>query len=77
MEMQVKNGDRSRQFLRNVLVEDFLHGHYNHSLFWQMLKKDGGEPSKALATAIDQQFGSFSTFESDWTKAAVGQFGSG
>lgn len=52
-------------------------GHYNHSLFWQMLKKDGGEPKGALATIIDQQFGSFNTFKSDWTKAAVGQFGSG
>ena len=52
-------------------------GHYNHSLFWQMLKKDGGEPKGALAQAIDQQFGSFSAFKEDWTKAAVGQFGSG
>jgi len=52
-------------------------GHYNHSLFWQMLQKNGGEPTGALAAAIDQQFGSFSTFKSDWTKAAVGQFGSG
>jgi len=52
-------------------------GHYNHSLFWQMLKKDGGEPKGALATAIGQQFGSFSTFKAEWTKAAVSQFGSG
>ncbi len=52
-------------------------GHYNHSLFWQMLKKDGGEPKGALAAAIDQQFGSFNKFKEDWTKAAVGQFGSG
>jgi Fe-Mn family superoxide dismutase len=52
-------------------------GHYNHSLFWQMLKTEGGEPKGALADAIDQQFGSFSAFKSDWTKAAIGQFGSG
>ena len=52
-------------------------GHYNHSLFWQMLKKDGGEPAGALASAIDQRFGSFSAFKDEWTKAAVGQFGSG
>jgi Fe-Mn family superoxide dismutase len=52
-------------------------GHFNHSLFWQMLKKDGGEPKGALATAIDQRFGSFSAFKDEWTKAAVGQFGSG
>ena len=52
-------------------------GHLNHSLFWQMLKKDGGEPKGALAAAIDQRFGSFSAFKDEWTKAAVGQFGSG
>jgi Fe-Mn family superoxide dismutase len=52
-------------------------GHFNHSLFWQMLKKDGGEPKGALATAIDRRFGSFSAFKDEWTKAAVGQFGSG
>jgi Fe-Mn family superoxide dismutase len=52
-------------------------GHYNHSLFWQTLKTDGGEPKGALAAAIGQQFGSFSTFKEDWTKAGVSQFGSG
>ncbi len=52
-------------------------GHFNHSLFWQMLKKDGGEPKGALATAIDRRFGSFSAFKNEWTKAALGQFGSG
>jgi Fe-Mn family superoxide dismutase len=52
-------------------------GHYNHSLFWQMLKKDGGAPQAALATTIDKSFGSFSAFQEAWTKAALGQFGSG
>jgi Fe-Mn family superoxide dismutase len=52
-------------------------GDFNHSLFWQMLKKDGGEPKGALATAIDRRFGSFGAFKDEWTKAAVGQFGSG
>ncbi len=52
-------------------------GHFNHSQFWQMLKKDGGEPKDALATAIDQRFGDFNAFKNEWTKAALGQFGSG
>ncbi len=52
-------------------------GHFNHSLFWQMLKKDGGDPVGTLASAIDQRFGSFSAFKDEWTKAAGGQFGSG
>jgi Fe-Mn family superoxide dismutase len=53
-------------------------GHYNHSLFWQMMKPGGGgEPTGDLATAIDTAFGSFSTFKDNFTKAALGQFGSG
>jgi superoxide dismutase, Fe-Mn family len=53
-------------------------GHYNHSLFWQMMKKDGGgEPADDLAGAINTSFGSFSTFKENFTKAALGQFGSG
>jgi len=53
-------------------------GHYNHSLFWQMMKKGGGgEPAGDLAKAIDTAFGSFSTFKDNFSKAALGQFGSG
>jgi len=53
-------------------------GHFNHSLFWQMMKKNGGgEPSGELAKAIDGKFGSFSAFKDQFTKAALGQFGSG
>ncbi len=53
-------------------------GHYNHSLFWQMMKKGGGgEPTGELAKAIDAAFGSFSAFKDKFTKAALGQFGSG
>ncbi len=52
-------------------------GDFNHSLFWQMLRREGGEPQGPLATAIDRHFGSFSTFKAEWTRAAVGQFGSG
>jgi len=52
-------------------------GDYNHTLFWQMLKKDGGEPKGALASAMDKAFGNFSVFKEQWTKAALGQFGSG
>jgi superoxide dismutase, Fe-Mn family len=53
-------------------------GHYNHSMFWQMMNKNaGGEPSGELAKAIDKSFGSFSEFKGLFTKAALGQFGSG
>src|SRR5450755_3417484 len=53
-------------------------GHYNHSLFWQMMKKNGGgEPTGDLGKAMDTSFGSFSTFKDNFSKAALGQFGSG
>lgn len=53
-------------------------GHYNHSLFWQMMKKNGGgEPTGDLAKAIEASFGSFSAFKDGLTKSALGQFGSG
>src|SRR5213075_475707 len=35
-------------------------GHYNHTLFWQMMKKDGGgEPKGELAKVLDRAFGSY------------------
>lgn len=53
-------------------------GHYNHTLFWQMMKKGGGgQPKDDLAKAIDGSFGSFSAFKDKFTEAATKQFGSG
>lgn len=53
-------------------------GHYNHSLFWQMMKKNGGgEPKAELAKAIDASFGSFTAFKESFGKAATTRFGSG
>ncbi len=53
-------------------------GHYNHSLFWQMMKKDGGgEPKAELAKAIEASFGNFAAFKENFGKAATSRFGSG
>ena len=53
-------------------------GHYNHSLFWEMLSPDGGgAPSGELAEAIDAAFGSFDDFKAKFKDAGVNQFGSG
>ena len=53
-------------------------GHYNHSLFWQMMKPGGGgEPTGDLVKAIDASFGNFNTFKDTLSKAALAQFGSG
>jgi len=53
-------------------------GHYNHTLFWQMMKKGAGDgPKGELAGAIDKSFGSFSGFKDKFTEAATKVFGSG
>jgi len=53
-------------------------GHYNHSLFWQSMKKGGGgQPKGALAKAIEKNFGSFDKFKADFSGAAMKVFGSG
>src|SRR5437764_12743554 len=53
-------------------------GHYNHSLFWQIMGPNGGgEPTGEIASAIDDAFGGFASFKDALTRAAVGQFGSG
>ena len=53
-------------------------GHYNHSLFWRMMKKNGGgEPKGDLAKAIASTFGSYGAFKEKFSDGAVKVFGSG
>ena len=53
-------------------------GHFNHTLFWQMMKKDGGgEPKEALAQAIEKSFGGFPSFKEKFSDTAAKVFGSG
>jgi Fe-Mn family superoxide dismutase len=53
-------------------------GHYNHSLFWEMMSPDGGgEPEGDLAAAIDETFGSFDAFKEEFKNAGINRFGSG
>jgi len=53
-------------------------GHYNHSLFWEMMApKSGGKPSGEIAKAIEKGFGSFDSFVEKFSNAAINQFGSG
>jgi superoxide dismutase, Fe-Mn family len=53
-------------------------GHFNHSLFWQMMKKDGGgEPKTELSKGIEKSFGNFADFKTKFTEAATKVFGSG
>jgi len=51
---------------------------WNHTFYWNCLSPNGGGvPSGKLAEAIDNQFGSFDDFKTEFTKAAVTNFGSG
>ena len=53
-------------------------GHFNHSMFWQIMAPHaGGAPKGALASAIDQAFGSFEQFKAAFKDAGVKRFGSG
>jgi len=53
-------------------------GHVNHSMFWQIMKPNGGgEPTGAIASAIQSAFGSFDAFKTAFNDAGVKRFGSG
>lgn len=54
-------------------------GHYNHSLFWEMLTspKEDNRPEGALLEKIEADFGSFDAFKETFAKAAATRFGSG
>ena len=51
---------------------------WNHTFYWMGLSpKGGGEPTGALGDAITKKWGSFAKFKEEFTKTAVGTFGSG
>ncbi len=53
-------------------------GHYNHSLFWQLMSPNGGgEAGGDLGRAIEHRFGSFGAFQEMFAAAAATRFGSG
>ena len=53
-------------------------GHWNHSLFWQLMSPTGGgSPTGNLASAINAAFGSFDDFKTKFGAAGVARFGSG
>ncbi len=53
-------------------------GHYNHTLFWEIMSPSGGgAPGGELGSAIEAAFGSFADFQGALKTAGVNQFGSG
>lgn len=62
----------------NAAVRNNGGGFYNHDLFWKVMSPNGGgEPSGALADAINAAYGSFDGFKDAFSKAAATRFGSG
>ena len=53
-------------------------GHVNHTMFWQIMKPNGGgKPTGAIADAIQGSFGNFEDFQKQFNDAGLKQFGSG
>ena len=53
-------------------------GHYNHTLFWEIMRpKGGGEPKGDLAKAIDAAFGNYEGLREKMNNAGMTRFGSG
>jgi Fe-Mn family superoxide dismutase len=66
-------GDAAKQGIFNNAGQ-----HWNHELFWRVMKKGGGgNPGGELAKRIDDSFGSFEAFKEQFKTAGVTQFGSG
>lgn len=73
IEELLKNLDMNNMALRNNGG-----GFYNHNLFWKMMSPNGGgNPTGAVADAINSAFGSFEAFKEQFSKAAATRFGSG
>jgi len=61
-----------------VAVRNNGGGHWNHSLFWTIMKQNGGgKPTGKVADAINSAFGSFDEFKTKFSTAAATRFGSG
>jgi superoxide dismutase, Fe-Mn family len=83
-ELQLKSLDDLLQHLDSVpesirtTVRNNGGGHWNHSMFWEIMSpKGGGEPTGKLADAIKSSFGDFATFKTQFADAAAKRFGSG
>lgn len=69
----LKNLDMNNMALRNNGG-----GFYNHNLFWKVMSPNGGgNPTGAVADAINSAFGSYDAFKEQFSKAAATRFGSG
>jgi Fe-Mn family superoxide dismutase len=77
IEELLKNVNNAPESVRTA-VRNNGGGHWNHSMFWQIMgPKAGGEPGGALGAAIKSSFGDFAKFKEQLNAAGAGRFGSG
>ena len=63
--------------IKSDAIRNNAGGHYNHSLFWNILTPDDTKMSNELKNAITSSFGDIQNFKHKLNKAASTQFGSG
>ncbi|TQM49964.1 Fe-Mn family superoxide dismutase [Arcticibacter tournemirensis] len=61
----------------SAAVRNNAGGHYNHSLFWQVMAPNGSAPSESFVKVINSTFGSLDKFKSAFADSAAKRFGSG
>lgn len=76
LEELVKDIDSLPEDIRTA-VRNNGGGHYNHSLFWQLLTPEQKDVPAELKEAIEDKFGSLDSFKEKFEAAAAGRFGSG
>ncbi len=61
-----------------IAIQNHGGGHYNHSLFWMVMKKNGGGESNGMVgDGIKKNFGTFAAFQDKFNNVAKSVFGSG
>jgi len=77
LEQLLSNLDEVPEVIRTA-VRNHGGGHFNHSLFWEVMKPGGGkEPAGRLLSEIEKNFGDVLKFKEQFGAAAMGRFGSG
>lgn len=73
----LKNVDKLPEDKRQAVINNGG-GHYNHTLFWETMTPGGSsEPTGVLLEKINETFGSFEEFKTEFETKGAGQFGSG
>ena len=77
LEELLKNLDQVPEDIR-FAVQNNGGGHYNHSLFWEIMSPNGGgEPEGEMLKAIEESFGGLEQFKEKFAGEAMARFGSG